>query len=64
MMSQNNERKILREKEKDKLKEIHNTYNRKPKDICPKCHKKSLFMTNSKKEVYCIRCNNLVAIKR
>lgn len=30
-MSQNNERKILREKEKDKLKEIHNTYNRKPK---------------------------------
>lgn len=39
-MSQNNERKILREKEKDKLKEIHNTYNRKPKEICPKCHKK------------------------
>lgn len=47
-----------------KLKEIHNTYNRKPKEICPKCHKKSLFMTNSKNEVYCIRCNNLVAIKK
>lgn len=63
-MSQNSERKILRGREKDKLKEIHNTYNRKPKEICPKCHKKSLFMTNSKKEVYCIRCNNLVAIKK
>jgi ribosomal protein S27AE len=63
-MSQNSERKILREKEKDKLKEIRNTYNRKPKEICPKCHKKSLFMTNSKNEVYCIRCNNLVAIKK
>ena len=63
-MSQNSERKIEREKEKDKLKEIHNTYNRKPKEICPKCHKKSLFMTNSKNEVFCIRCNNLVAIKK
>lgn len=63
-MSQNNERKILRGKEKDKLKEIHKTYSRKPKEICPKCHKKSLFMTNSKNEVYCIRCNNLVAIKK
>ena len=63
-MSQNNERKILKKKKKDKLKEIHNTYNRKPKEICPKCHKKSLFMTNSKKEVYCIRCNNLIAMKK
>ena len=42
-MSQNNERKILREKEKGKLKEIHKTYNRKPKDICPKCHKKFIY---------------------
>lgn len=63
-MSQNSERKILREREKDKLKEIHKAYSRKPKEICPKCHKKSLFMTNSKNEVYCIRCNNLVAIKK
>lgn len=63
-MSQNSERKILREKEKEKLKEIHNTYNRKPKEICPKCHKKSLFMSNSKRGVFCIRCNNLVAIKK
>lgn len=50
--------------EKQKLKEIRNTYNKKPKEICPKCHEKSLFMTNSKNEVYCIRCNNLVAIKK
>ena len=63
-MSQNFERKILREKEKNKLKEIHDTYKRKPKEICPKCHQKSLFMTNSKKEVYCIRCNKLVAISK
>ena len=63
-MSQNSERKILREREKNKLKEIHNTYNRKPKEICPKCHKKSLFMTNSKNEVHYKRCNNLVAIKK
>lgn len=39
-------------------------WGRNAKEICPKCHKKSLFMTNSKKEVYCIRCNNLVAIKK
>lgn len=63
-MSQNSERKILREREKEKLKEIHKTYNRKPKDICPKCHKKSLFMINSKNEVYCIRCDKLVAINK
>lgn len=63
-MSQNSERKILREKEKQKLKEIHNTYNRKLKEICPKCHKKSLFMTNSKNDAYCIRCNNLVEINK
>ena len=63
-MSQNNERKISREKEKYKLKEIHKTYNRKPKEICPKCNKKSLFITNTKNEVYCIRCDNLVAIKK
>lgn len=63
-MSQNSERKILREREKEKLKEIHQTYNKKPREICPKCHKKSLFMTNSKNEVYCIRCDKLVAIKK
>lgn len=61
MMSQNIERKILRKKEKDKLKEIHNTYNRKPKEICPKCHKKSIFYSNNKKEVFCIRCDKRVA---
>ena len=38
-MSQNFGRKLLREKEKDKLKEIHNTYNRKPKEVGPKGHK-------------------------
>lgn len=63
-MSNSFNRKIEREKEKNKLKEIRKTYNRKPKDICPKCHKKSLFMTNSKNEVYCIRCDKLVAIKK
>lgn len=63
-MSQNSERKMLREREKEKLKEIHQTYNKKPREICPKCHKKSLFMTNSKNEVYCIRCDKLVAIKK
>lgn len=39
-MSNSFNRKIEREKEKDKLKEIHKTYSRKPKEICPKCHKK------------------------
>ena len=43
--------------EKKKLNEIRYTYGKKPKGICPKCKKHSLFMTNSKNEVHGIRCN-------
>jgi ribosomal protein S27AE len=57
-------RKLDRKNEKEKLIEIHKTYNKKPKQVCPKCHRKSLFMTNSKKEVYCIRCDKMVAISK
>ena len=56
----NLKRKIERNKEKDKLKEIKNTYVKKPKGKCPKCGKKSLFMSNSENEFYCIRCDKLV----
>ena len=53
-------RQIKRAEEKKKLNEIRYTYGKKPKGICPKCNKHSLFMTNSKNEVYCIRCNECV----
>ena len=63
-MSSNLARKLERQKEIKRLEDIRNTYNKKPKQVCPKCHKKSLFMTNSKNEVYCIRCNKQVAISK
>lgn len=47
--------------EKKKIKNIHRTYRKKPKGICPKCRKKSLFFTNDNGEIFCIRCNNLVS---
>ena len=53
-------RQIKRAEEKKKLNGIRYTYGKKPKGICPKCKKHSLFMTNSKNEVYCIRCNECV----
>lgn len=53
-------RQIKRAKEKKKLNEIRYTYGKKPKGICPKCKRHSLFMTNSKNEVYCIRCNECI----
>lgn len=56
-------RQIKRKKEKDELKEIHTMYHKKAKNVCPKCHKKSLFMTNEKGETYCMRCDKLITIK-
>lgn len=59
-MSNSLKRKLERKAEREELKSIHDTYNKKPKEICPKCHKKSLFMTNDKGEVFCIRCDERV----
>ena len=56
-------RKIERNKEKLKLKELRKTYNKKPKQKCPKCGKKSLFYTNKDGETYCIRRDNSVDTK-
>ena len=56
-------RKIERNKEKAKQKDIRNTYGKKPKGICPKCKKHSLFMTNTEGQVFCIRCDNIVKEK-
>ena len=53
-------RKFKRKEEKDKQINIRNTYGKKPKEICPKCKRKTLFMTNKNGEVYCIRCDNRV----
>lgn len=53
-------RKIERNKEKLKLKELRKTYNKKPKQKCPKCGKKNLFYTNKDGETYCIRCNKII----
>lgn len=60
----NLKRKVERNKEKIKQKEIRETYGKKPKSICPKCHKHSIFMTNQNGEVYCIRCDRLVALDK
>lgn len=56
------ERQIKRQKEIDDLLNIRKTYGKKPKIICPKCHRKSLFMQNKDGNVYCIRCDSLVAL--
>lgn len=53
-------RKFKRKEEKDKQINIKNTYGKKPKEICPRCKRKTLFMTNKDGEVYCIRCDNRV----
>lgn len=53
-------RKLERIKEKEEQNNIKNLYGKKPKGICPKCKKHSIFMTNSEKEIYCIRCNQRV----
>ena len=55
-------RKIGKNKEKIKLEEMKKTYGKKPKIKCPKCKKKSLFITNNIGEVYCVRCDSRVAI--
>jgi ssDNA-binding Zn-finger/Zn-ribbon topoisomerase 1 len=53
-------RRIEVEAERKKIKEIQKTYGKKPKEICPKCHKKSIFFTNKKGELFCIRCDQKV----
>lgn len=57
------ERKINRKREMDELLNIRNLYHKKPKSKCPKCKRKSLFITNNKGEIFCIRCDQLVNIK-
>lgn len=57
------ERKIRRNNEKTENEEIKKMYGKKPKEKCPLCKQKSLFYTNNKGEVYCMRCNEIVHIK-
>ncbi len=44
-------------KENDNIKQ---TYNKKPKEKCPLCGKKTLFYKNKDNEVYCIRCDKMI----
>lgn len=53
-------RKFERQKEVERLLDIRKTYGKKPKIVCPKCKKKSLFMTNDNGEIFCIRCDSKV----
>lgn len=55
-------RKIKRNQEKNYLKVVKSTYGTKPKEKCPKCNKKSLFMKDKQGNLYCVRCNNIVKI--
>jgi hypothetical protein len=56
-------RKIERKREIDELLNIRNLYHKKPKNKCPKFKRKSLFLTNDKGDIFCIRCDQLVNIK-
>jgi hypothetical protein len=60
-MSNSLDRKVRRRKEKEEIINIKKVYGKKPKEMCPKCHKKSIFYSNNKKEVFCIRCDKRVA---
>lgn len=46
--------------EKKQLENIRNLYSKKPTNICPKCKRKSLFITNKKGELYCVRCDKRI----
>lgn len=57
-------RKFDRLKEKEKQRDIKIMYGKKPKLKCPKCHQKTLFFTNTDGEIYCIRCDKIVGLKK
>lgn len=57
-------RKFERLKEKDKIQEIKTMYGKKPKQKCPKCHQKTLFFTNNEGNIYCVRCDKQIGIKK
>ena len=56
-------RKLKKQQELKEQQNIKNLYGKKPKGKCPKCKKHSLFFTNEKGQTFCIRCDNIVAIK-
>lgn len=58
------QRKIKRQEEFKELINIRNTYGKKPKIVCPKCKKRSLFMSNNNGEIFCIRCDSKVGEKK
>lgn len=60
-MSNSLDREVRRRREKEEIINIKKVYGKKPKEMCPKCHKKSIFYSNNKKEVFCIRCDKRVA---
>lgn len=57
-------RKFERLKEKDKLQDIKTMYGKKPKQKCSKCHQKTLFFTNNEGNIYCVRCDKQIGIKK
>lgn len=53
-------RKMSRIEEKHEQTNIRAIYGKKPRIVCPYCHKKSLYMTNNKGEVFCVRCDHML----
>ncbi len=53
-------RKIKRNAEKEELKRLRNLYGQKLIEKCPVCKRKTLFMKNKNKELYCVRCDKRV----
>lgn len=56
--------KLDRNKEKKEWERLRQVYGREPKEKCPKCHKKSLFMVNTENQIFCVRCDCMVGIKK
>lgn len=53
-------RTIKKNRIKKEENEFRSVYNKKPKEKCPKCKRKSLFYKNKDDELYCIRCNEKI----
>ena len=51
-------------KEKEELKNIKNTFGKKPTTKCPKCNQKTLFYTNDQDDIYCVRCEQKIGNRK
>ena len=53
-------RNFKRNQEKKDIEELKTTYGKKPKQRCPRCKQKTIFMKNKDNEVYCVKCDSRI----